>query len=151
MQLSTHTDYALRLLIYLAIADDESPATVHDAAARYRVSAHHMAKVAQTLVQLGHVNSRRGRGGGLSLARPADTIDVGALVRQTENLTLLECFGPNSTCPIDPACRLKGLLGRAQNAFLETLDGHTIAELVGNAAELRALLRPENDVALTQE
>jgi len=149
MQLSTHTDYALRLLMYLAMAEDGSPATVQDVAQRYRVSANHMAKVVQTLVQLGHVHSRRGRGGGLSLAQPAETIDVGSLVRQIENLTLLECFGPNSACPIDPACRLKGLLGRAQEAFLATLDGHTIAELAGNATELRRLLGPENGMART--
>lgn len=141
MQLTSHTDYALRLLIYLAIADDDMNATVQEAAARYRISANHVAKVAQTLVQLGYINSRRGRGGGLSLARPAEAIHLGEVVRQTENLQLLECFGPHSTCPIDPACRLKQVLGHAQNAFLDVLDGYTLAELAGNDSELRTLLK----------
>ncbi|HET7314620.1 Rrf2 family transcriptional regulator [Salinisphaera sp.] len=140
MQLTTHTDYALRLLIYLAIRNDAMPATIQAVATRYRVSANHMAKVAQTLVQLGYLHSHRGRGGGLTLARPAEKINLGALVRQTENLRLLECFGPNSTCPIDPICGLKSVLGRAQEAFLEVLDGYTLAALISNDNELRQRL-----------
>lgn len=140
MQLTTHTDYALRLLIYLGIRDDTMPATVQAAAARYGISANHMSKVAQTLVQLGYLHSQRGRGGGLSLARPATAINIGAVVRQTENLRLLECFGPNSTCPIDPVCGLKSVLGKAQNAFLEVLDGYTLAALIANDAALRQRL-----------
>lgn len=142
MQLTTHTDYSLRLLIYLAIRRDEMPPTVQAAAQRYGVSVNHMAKVAQTLVQYGYINSRRGRGGGLELARSPSKINVGDLVRHTENLRLLECFGPNSRCPIDPGCTLKRILGQAQRAFLEVLDGYTLDALVGNDRELRALLIP---------
>jgi Rrf2 family nitric oxide-sensitive transcriptional repressor len=142
MQLTAHTDYALRLLIYLVIRREATPATVQEAATRYRISAHHMAKVAQTLVQLGYINSHRGRGGGLKLAQPPEAINLGGLVRQTENLQLLECFGPDSTCPIDPACTLKQILGQAQHAFLEVLDGYTLAELVTNEQRLRSLLAP---------
>lgn len=141
MQLTTHTDYALRLLIYLALSEDQAPATVQQAALSYGISANHIAKVAQTLVQLGYIKSLRGRGGGLVLERPAAKIVVGEVVRQTENLRLLECFGPDSSCPIDPACILKGVLGRAQDAFLKELDRHTLADLIDNGEELRALLR----------
>lgn len=140
MQLTTHTDYSLRLLIYLGIHRGDSPATVQDAAKRYRVSANHMAKVAQTLVQLGYIISHRGRGGGLELALPAEEINVGAVVRQTENLQLLECFGPNSTCPIDSACHLKGMLHKAQQAFLEVLDSYSLTDLIRNKHKLRGLL-----------
>ncbi|MDH4572501.1 Rrf2 family transcriptional regulator [Salinicola acroporae] len=140
MKLTTHTDYALRLLIYLAVRSDEMPATVQAAAAHYGISAHHLAKVAQTLVQLGYVASLRGRGGGLRLQQPAEEIGIGALVRQTENLELLECFGPESTCPIEPGCRLKGVLAKAQQAFLAVLDGYVLADLVENRQQLRVLL-----------
>ncbi|WP_101675095.1 Rrf2 family transcriptional regulator [Alloalcanivorax mobilis] len=140
MQLTTHTDYALRLLIYLAISEQKAPATVQEIALSYGISANHIAKVAQTLVQLDYVKSLRGRGGGLVLARQAHTIRIGSVVRETENLKLLECFGPDSSCPIDPACTLKKILGRAQEAFLEELDRHTLADLVTNGGELRQLL-----------
>lgn len=140
MQLTTHTDYSLRLLIYLGIHPGDGPATVQDAATRYHISANHLAKVAQTLVQLGYIHSHRGRGGGLELAWPAKEINIGAVVRQTENLQLLECFGPNSTCPIDPACHLKGVLGKAQQAFLEVLDDYCLSDLITNRGKLRKLL-----------
>lgn len=142
MQLTTHTDYALRLLIYLALSEEDAPpATVQEVALSYGISANHIAKVAQTLVQLGYIKSLRGRGGGLVLEQRAREIVIGEVVRQTENLRLLECFGPDSSCPIDPACLLKGLLGRAQEAFLQELDRHTLADLIANGDELRGLLR----------
>lgn len=147
MQLTSHTDYSLRLLIYLVVRSDLMPPTVQAASSRYGISAHHVAKVAQTLVQLGYVNSRRGRGGGLELAKPPEKINLGALVRQTENLTLLECFGTDSKCVIDPACRLKGVLGQAQSAFLNVLDGYTLADLVGNAEALQRLLTQQAGAA----
>lgn len=143
MQLTTHTDYSLRLLIYLAVGPAERPATVQDAAARYGISANHLAKVAQTLVQLGYIHSRRGRGGGLELARPAGAIRLGEVVRATENLQLLECFGPASGCPIEPACQLKRVLATAQNAFLEILDGYTLTDITSARTGLERLLALE--------
>ncbi|KFF48019.1 MULTISPECIES: Rrf2 family transcriptional regulator [unclassified Salinicola] len=140
MKLTTHTDYALRLLIYLAIRGDDMPATVQSAAGHYGISGHHLAKVSQTLVQLGYVSSLRGRGGGLRLNRPPEEINIGALIRQTENLELLECFGPNSTCPIDPACRLKHVLWSAQQAFMQVLDGYVLADMIENREALRLLI-----------
>lgn len=140
MQLTTHTDYSLRLLIYLGIHRGDTPATVQDAATRYRVSANHLAKVAQTLVQLGYIISHRGRGGGLELALPTDEISIGAVVRRTENLQLLECCGPNSTCPIDSGCHFKVMLHEAQQAFLAVLDGYTLTDLIRNKRKLRGLL-----------
>lgn len=140
MQLTTHTDYSLRLLIYLALSRSQAPATVQEIALSYGVSANHIAKVAQTLARLGYVKSLRGRGGGLVLAREPETIRVGVVVRETENLKLLECFGPDSSCPIDPACMLKRALGRALEAFLEELDQYTLVDMVANGGELRRLL-----------
>lgn len=139
MQLTTHTDYALRLLVYLAVQRG-SKATIHDAAARFAISANHLAKVAQTLVQFDYVISHRGRGGGLELGKPAEEICIGNLVRQTENLQLLPCFGDHNACPIDSACILKGALGKAQLAFLNVLDQYTLADLVKNRQQLQGLL-----------
>jgi len=140
MQLTTHTDYSLRLLIYLAIIGDDTTGTIQLAADSYGISANHLAKVAQTLVQLGYIQSLRGRGGGLKLALTANKINLGEVVRNTENLRLLECFGEDSSCPIVPACNLKRVLAIAQNAFLETLDGYSLADLVSNRRQLIKLL-----------
>lgn len=140
MQLTTHTDYALRLLIYLATFDEQRAGTIQDAARRFDISANHLAKVAQTLVQKDYLISQRGRGGGLRLAHTPEEINIGAVVRQTENLNLLPCFAEENACPIQPACKLKSILGRAQRAFLEVLDEFTLADLITNRDTLRQLI-----------
>lgn len=140
MQLSTHTDFSLRVLIYLALKKDSVPVTVQKISQDYGVSANHIAKVGQTLTQLGYVQSVRGRSGGLLLALPAERINVGQIVREVENLKLLECFAPGSTCPIEPRCRLKHILHQALQAFLATLDAYTLADLIAEPEALEALL-----------
>src|SRR6185312_2911579 len=94
MHLTFHTDYALRLLMLLALEPDGLH-TIEEAARRYSISRNHLMKVAQTLTRAGFVESLRGRGGGLKLARPAETINLGAVVRATEDgFALVECFDP---------------------------------------------------------
>ncbi len=140
MQLTAHTDYALRLLIYLAVhGKDESP-TVQDAASRYGISAHHLAKVAQKLVQLGYISSQRGRGGGLTLIRDPERVNVGELVRAMEHLDLVECFRKDSDCAIKPACRLKTAIAEAGEAFIHALERYTLADLVRPRGQLIRLL-----------
>lgn len=141
MQLTTHTDYALRLLVYLAIHHGKQAPTIPDAAARFDMSSNHLAKVAQTLVQHGYIVSYRGRGGGLKLALPIDEIGIGKLVRKTENLRLLPCFGSEASCPIQPACFLKNALHKAQEAFLKVLDDYTLADMVLNQDRLQEILK----------
>ncbi|MBD3634745.1 MAG: Rrf2 family transcriptional regulator [Methylophaga sp.] len=140
MQLTTHSDYAMRLLIYLAIHPGDKPATVKDAAERYGISTNHLAKVAQKLVQEKIVLSQRGRGGGLKLALQPAEINIGKLIRKTENLELLECFGDQCACPIDNVCILYGALRKAQKAFLEVLDGYSLQDVVKNKSRLQQSL-----------
>jgi Rrf2 family transcriptional regulator, nitric oxide-sensitive transcriptional repressor len=142
MRLTRHTDYALRLLMLLAIEPDVSH-TVGEAARRYGVSRNHLTKVAQTLIQSGFVRAARGRGGGLRLGRPAGSINLGAVVRATEeNLDLVECFNPDdNACVVAPACRLRGTLGQALRAFLAVLDGYSLADLVRSPDSARRMRR----------
>lgn len=130
MRLTRHTDYALRLLMLLA-AEPDAIHTIDEAARRYRVSRHHLMKVTQTLIKAGFVDGARGRGGGLRLHRPAASINLGAVVRATEeNLNLVECFDPETdACVLTPACGLKGPLREGLKAFLAVLDGYTLADL----------------------
>jgi len=140
MQLTLHTDYALRLLIYLGVHRDE-PASVAQVAEAYGISAHHLAKVARRLTQCGWIHSTRGRSGGISLAEAAKKLTVGDVVRELEtNRRLVECFGEDSTCPIEPACGLKHALAKAERAFLDTLDDYPMAKLMRRPKELRVLL-----------
>lgn len=141
MQLTLHTDFALRTLLYLGLHRGR-PVPVGEVASAYGISAHHVAKVAQALVTNGFARARRGRSGGLELAVPPAELTVGAVLRSTEpTLDLLACFDrASTTCPITSACRLKRSLREARDAFLAVLDRTTLAELLENGPALGRLL-----------
>jgi Rrf2 family transcriptional regulator, nitric oxide-sensitive transcriptional repressor len=141
MRLTLHTDYALRMLIYLGLSAP-GHATIAEISRAYGISENHLVKVAHRLGQLGFVKTSHGRGGGLRLARPAAEIIVGQVVRQTEeDLALVACFA-NGACAITPACRLRGVLGEALAAFLGVLDRYSVADLLcgGQGAATAKLL-----------
>jgi Rrf2 family nitric oxide-sensitive transcriptional repressor len=130
MQLTRYSDYSLRVLMHLAVTP--SPLSrIEEIADAYGISRGHVMKVVRHLAALGLVETVRGRGGGLRLARPPEAVNVGRVIRQTEeNLALVECFRPDGRCPIAPACVLRTALGEALDAFLAVLDGYTLADLV---------------------
>lgn len=124
MQLTQHTDYGLRLLIVLA----RKPGAVSLPAfsAEQGLSYHHVAKVAQGLVQAGFAQSQRGRSGGIALARPADRIGVGEVVRKLERgMRLADC----AQCRLKADCGLSPVLAEALEAFLGVLDRYTLADV----------------------
>jgi Rrf2 family nitric oxide-sensitive transcriptional repressor len=124
MQLTQHTDYGLRLLIVLARREGE-PIALPEFAAEQKLSYHHVAKVAQALVREGFVRSRRGRSGGVELARPPEEISVGKVVRALERgLQLADC----GHCELRHDCNTSPLLAEALAAFLAVLDRTTLAE-----------------------
>lgn len=142
MQLSLHTDYALRVLMTLA-ADDRH-LSVDDIAGRFQISRNHLAKVVQRLQAEGLVETFRGRGGGMRLARPADTITVGEVVRRFENLeSFVSCFAAGSGCVINGVCGLKPLLSEAIEDFLAKLDQRRISELIPDPHRFRDRLLRE--------
>jgi Rrf2 family nitric oxide-sensitive transcriptional repressor len=140
MRLTRFTDNALRALLFLALDPDDVP-TVGEVARKMGMSEDHLLKVVQRLSQLGYVKTIRGRNGGMRLARSADTIVVGEVVRRTEdNLSLVPCFeASNDKCPIAPACGLAPALDEALRAFLASLDRYTVADLIAKREELRQL------------
>lgn len=141
MRLTTYSDYAFRALIYLAVRGDE-PCTIQEMADHYGISRNHLMKVVQQLGQLGYVETTRGRGGGIRLGRAPAEINLGEVVRHTEDdMTIVECFDPaNDRCAISRACRLRGVLGEALAAWLAVLDRYTLADLVENERALVRLL-----------
>lgn len=142
MRLTTFTDYALRVLIYVAV-HPQARATIAETARAFGVSEHHLTKVVQLLGRAGFLDNVRGRGGGYALARPASAIGVGAVVRATEQAVPAECFAPDTNrCVVTPACRLKGVLGEAVAAFYATLDRYTLADLVADRRAVVRLLFP---------
>lgn len=133
MRLTRYTDYALRTLIYLGL-NEPRLSSIADVAQAYRISENHLTKVVHQLGKLGLVHTMRGRGGGLRLGKQPEDIVIGAVVRQTEDdLALVECFA-SGACAITAPCRLRKALGEALAAFLDVLDGYTLADLLGDGA-----------------
>ncbi|WP_322522101.1 Rrf2 family transcriptional regulator [Guyparkeria halophila] len=149
MQLNQQTDFAFRLLMYLADqatrnattkaaterTTDEATATtalpkIREIADYFDISYNHLMKVANTLAARGYVKARRGKGGGLALARPESCISLGAVARDMEgHWELVECFGTTGDCRITSSCRLAPILGEALEAFWAVLDHYTLADI----------------------
>ena len=141
MRLTAYTDYTLRTLMYVAL-QPERAATIAEIAATYRISEAHLTKIVHQLGLTGEITTARGRGGGLRLGRPAETINIGAVVRRSEpDMELVACFGGSGDCPIEGACVLTGALREALDAFLAVLDRYTLADLIAPSQRLAALLR----------
>lgn len=129
MQLTSFSDYALRVLMYAA-AHEGRLVTIEEVARTYSVSRTHLTKVVNVLTRAGYLRAVRGRAGGLALGKAPASIRLGDVIRLTEpDLELVECFGAANKCIIASCCRLRPVLGEALAAFLATLDRYTLADL----------------------
>ena len=144
MKLSRYTDYALRVLMHIAVRGDRA-SSIPEIARAYLISEDHLRKVVHSLGREGFIATQRGRGGGLRLARPPGEINLGAVVRHTEDSFRLV---PCPECLISPVCRLPGVLNEAVQAFLGVLDKYTLADLSAPRHDLRVLFGLEDDGAI---
>lgn len=144
MRLTDYTDYALRVLLFLAVRD-EGLTTIQDISDAYDVSKNHLMKVVQRLGELGWIETVRGRHGGLRLNERSLGLTIGEVVRGTEgDFAIVGCFPREGaeprSCVIEPQCRLKHVFEAARGAFLAELDKHTLRDLANPAAPLADLL-----------
>ena len=136
MRLTRYTDYAMRVLLYLG-QEPGRLSSIAEIAKGYGISQNHLMKVVNDLVNSGYLEGVRGRNGGIRLARPASEINVGALIRHTEdNFDLVEC----GSCIIGQACGLTSVLDEALQAFLSVLDGYSLADVIARKGDFRKLL-----------
>jgi Rrf2 family nitric oxide-sensitive transcriptional repressor len=143
MQLTYYTDYSLRVLMYLAIRRGRM-ANISEIAERYSISRNHLVKVVHNLARGGFIKSYRGKGGGIELARDADQINIGEVVRYTEGpLKPVECFDiERNRCVIANVCGLADVIEEACGSFFATLDRYTLADLVRRRERLSKVLIP---------
>jgi Rrf2 family nitric oxide-sensitive transcriptional repressor len=140
MRLTRFTDYSLRVLIYLGLRTAEW-VTIRRISDAYGVSRNHLMKVVSLLTRMGYLVAQRGPGGGIRLARPPLEINLAEVVRDTEeDLVMVECFDDNGKCVITPACRLKRLIGAALEAYMLTLEGFTLEDLIDPGTDLTEIL-----------
>ncbi len=140
MRLTLHTDFALRVLIQVAL-NERGLTTINDIAESFSISRHHLMKVVNDLSRKGYLDTVRGRGGGIRLMRKPSDINIGQVVRQSEDrLDVIGCLDHTGYCRIQRACVLRGALRDATDAFLAVLDAHTLADLIKPRRALSTLL-----------
>jgi len=130
MRLTQHSDYAMRLLMYVANHPDRL-CTISEVAGVYGISEPHLMKVTHRLSQSGWLQTVRGKNGGMRLAKTPQNIVLGAVLRDTEtDLALVECLGENNRCSLSGGCGLTGIVQGALQAFLQHLDQFTLADIM---------------------
>jgi Rrf2 family nitric oxide-sensitive transcriptional repressor len=140
MRLTLHTDFALRVLIQVGLNDGKLT-TIKDIAQTFDISKAHLMKIVNDLSQKGYLDTVRGRGGGIRLMREPRDINIGRVVRDTENqLDVIGCLEHKGYCPIERVCVLRGALRNATDAFLAVLDAYTLADLIKPSRVLSSLL-----------
>ncbi len=141
MNLNVFTDYSLRVLLYLSL-QPEKRVSIEEIAQFYHISRDHLVKVVHHLGKCGFIRTVRGRSGGIQLARQANSIKIGDVVRKTEsNFHLVECFDSKSNqCRITPFCNLKDIFAEATQQFLHTLDQYTLDDLVHDRDSVKQLV-----------
>ena len=129
MRLTAFTDYGLRALMRLA-GEPERVFTTEEVATEFAISRNHLTKVVRELADAGFVDTHRGAGGGFRLARPAEAISIGEVVRRLEaRHAIVECFrADGGACVLTPHCRLRVRLRQASEVFLKELDRTTLAD-----------------------
>lgn len=142
MQLRAYSDYSIRVLMFAALRNP-ARVTVDEVAGAFSISRHHLVKIVHQLGANGYLDTHRGIGGGFTLARPPEEIQLGEIVRLGEETDkVIGCIEMNNQqCRLFPACRLKGVLDEAAAAFFNVLDGYTLADLIKQPAKLRAALQ----------
>ena len=140
MKHTSHADFALRVLLYLRVAPGRR-GSVGDIAVAHRISRHHLDKVVQRLAGAGLVETTRGRGGGVALARDPATMTVGEIMRAMESdFAVVECLGPARFCRIAGVCGARDVFSRALDAYFAVLDDATLEEIATNDQGLRGAL-----------
>lgn len=131
MQLTRFTDYSLRVLMYLGERLDHL-VTIREIAEKQGISENHLMKIVHRLANRGYIETVRGKGGGMHLARQPERINLGDVIRDTEeNMNIAECFDASpQSCTLLPACVLKSILIEAKKNFLATLDLYQLSDLI---------------------
>ena len=140
MRLTLNTDFSLRVLMHVGLCGDKLT-RINDIAQSFGISKAHLMKVVNDLGQNGYLETVRGHNGGIRLMREPRHINIGQVVRNTENqLGVIGCLERRGYCPIERACVLRSALQDATQAFLAVLDAYTLADLIKPQRALSSLL-----------
>ncbi|MEI8397179.1 MAG: Rrf2 family transcriptional regulator, partial [Rhodospirillaceae bacterium] len=140
MRLTRYTDFCIRVLIHVGLKN-RALSTTREISENYNISSNHLMKIVYDLNVKGYVETVRGKNGGMRLGRHPEDINIGTLIRETEDeMALVECHSSADQCRISSTCLLGGILEDAKLAFFSVLDRYTLADLLSHRDELVKLL-----------
>ncbi len=129
MHLTRHTDYGIRILIYLALLPKNEKASIDTISTLYNISRNNVNKIVHQLGKAEIIETKRGKGGGFFLKLSPESINIGDMIILLENsLEIVDC--ETQKCRILPACKFKSILNEAKKAFIDTLTKYTLADLM---------------------
>jgi Rrf2 family transcriptional regulator, nitric oxide-sensitive transcriptional repressor len=140
MRLTKHTDFSLRVLIYLSLQPLDQLVNNNEISKHFDIPKNHLIKVVHKLSKLGYLYTKRGKNGGIKLAKLPEEIQISKVVMDIEPITqLVNCHKPK--CPLLPGCGLIPLLEQARASFFEVLSFHTLADLTKKPKALKHLIK----------
>lgn len=141
MHLTKFTDNSLRVLIYIS-ANGDRRVNITEIAQMCAIPRNHLTKVIHTMATKGLISTTRGKGGGVSMAHPANQLKVGEVIREMEGTSeIINCESPK--CPMVRMCELRSVLRKGQNAFFKALDAYTVADLIDQPQIFQTLTAPD--------
>ena len=145
MQLTRHTDFALRTLLYVGLQTEGERVSVTEIGRQFNMSHNHLIKVVHKLGSLGYLDTVRGKNGGVMLGKPAESIVIGQVVTDFET-TLCPIDCEQVACPIAGSCQLFGVLNKATRAFMAVLNEYTLADFLKKPDFLMQRLLPSVEI-----
>ena len=145
MRVSTRGRYALRAMVDLALHAARGPVSRSDIAERQEISAHYIEQLFVKLRKAGLIQTVKGPGGGYTLARSAEDIKAGDVIRAVEgSIALVYCVEPRSRppCPRMSRCVTHLLWKKLSKEMANILDSVTLKDLCEQARELEREARP---------
>ena len=132
MRLTRQGDYAVRVMVDLAVHEDDAPVPRARIQERQDVPPAYLAKIVQMLARAGLVRTQVGVRGGVSLAVPADQVTLRQVIEAAEGpIHLNRCVAEPGACPRDRFCTVHPVWLRLQGLVTRELDAVTLASLAG--------------------
>jgi len=134
--LTKKTKYALRALVYLAEHQHEGPVLIARLATDEKIPRKFLERILLDLNKEGVLQSKKGKGGGYLLGKPADDIRIGDIVRFMDGpLAPVSCVSKTAyarckECGEESTCPIRAVMQEVRDAIAEILDNTSLEDMI---------------------
>ena len=135
IQIPIRVDYGVRALVDIATNDRQGPVKTSDIASRTSIPESYLVRILNTLNKLEILESRRGRGGGHLLKKPAENLRLSLVLESLDSLfSPVYCIDDPEKCTLSPSCAQRDIWIDVQKSVHSVLSNTTIADLVSKTS-----------------